>query len=43
MVTDALVIINGDIRMKPLGLDIDDHISITWVGYANQEKKFIQK
>ena len=37
VVRDMMTIITGHVRMKSLGLEIDDQISIPWVSCAHQE------
>ena len=41
--TDTMTILMGYVRLKSLGLEIDDKISIPWVSCAYQEQEFIWK
>ena len=43
MEMDATPIITGHVGMKSLGLEINDQISIPWVGCADKEQKLIWK
>ena len=43
VVMDTTIIAMGYVKLKYLGLDIDDQISIPWVSCAYQEQEFIWK
>ena len=43
VVTYMTMIVMGYVRLKSLGLEIDDQISIPWVSCAYQEQEFIRK